>query len=188
MIKDHVVRSAREGRIEAFRELYDRHRDMVYATVRRHLANVQDAEDAVQSAFSTAFLNISRFRNERGGGFPAWLRRIALRKAIDRLRTMRRRGEHLQIAFEDRRSGESDHFSPDPESDFVQKQIRDRIARACSVLSPQQTVIFNLRYNDHLPVRDIAARLGCSRSNVKIQSARALAKLRRQLFDLRRMP
>ena len=47
-------------------------------------------------------------------------------------------------------------------------------------LPPRQRIIFDLRFRDHLNIKEIAVRMDCGESNVKTQLARAVGKLRKK--------
>ena len=51
-------------------------------------------------------------------------------------------------------------------------------------LSPRQRIIFDMRFSQHMDVRDIAECLRCSQSNVKTQLFRSLRKLRKVLVPI----
>jgi Sigma-70 region 2 len=77
-----LVLAAQEGASSAFGELYQRHRKLIYLTVRRISQNTEEAEDLVQETMIRAFINIQRFRAE--AQFSSWLVRIALNAALSR--------------------------------------------------------------------------------------------------------
>jgi len=87
---DDLIERARRGDARAFEALLAEHADRVYAHVARILGPGGEAEDVVQDACVSAWRSISSFQ---GTSFRAWLFRIATNRAIDLVRTRRRRGE-----------------------------------------------------------------------------------------------
>jgi RNA polymerase sigma-70 factor (ECF subfamily) len=85
-----VVRAA-EGDEAAFGSLVEAHKDMVYNLAFKILGNAQDAEDAFQETFISAYKNISKFRGD--SKVSTWLYRIALNRSRDMLASRRTRGE-----------------------------------------------------------------------------------------------
>jgi RNA polymerase sigma factor (sigma-70 family) len=71
------------GDKECFAELFVRHRERVYFSCRRFFADGPTAEDATQLTFLRAFRNPGSFQ---GGGYLAWLMRIARNVCIDEWR------------------------------------------------------------------------------------------------------
>ena len=49
------------------------------------------------------------------------------------------------------------------------------------ILTPRQSIIFDMRFNQQMDIREIAACLKCSTINVKTQIFRSLRKLRKTL-------
>jgi len=71
-----LARAAQAGDREAFGQLIERHRDMVYGVCYRMTANSADAEDLSHDTFVEAFLKLGQLRApERFGG---WLRTLCL--------------------------------------------------------------------------------------------------------------
>ena len=79
-----MVRKAREGSREAFTALVGRYRDMVYGTAYHYLGNAEDAQDAAQEAFVSAYGRLGQLREPEK--FAPWLRRLTLNGCADILR------------------------------------------------------------------------------------------------------
>lgn len=75
----------------AFGELVRRHGPAVRALVRRMGAASAEADDVAQDAFLAAFENIADYRGE--GAFAGWVKRIAVRQYLRRLRRTKRLAE-----------------------------------------------------------------------------------------------
>ncbi|RPH47568.1 MAG: RNA polymerase sigma factor [Planctomycetota bacterium] len=65
---------------DELQELFERHKDDVYRTVRRILRNDADALDATQAAFLNALQALPTLKE--AAKFPGWLRRIAVNVAL----------------------------------------------------------------------------------------------------------
>jgi RNA polymerase sigma-70 factor (ECF subfamily) len=72
---------------DAFAEIVSRHAGMVYATCRRVLGNATDAEDAAQDCFVELMQTTRGARSSLAG----WLYTIAVHRALDRMKTEKRR-------------------------------------------------------------------------------------------------
>ena len=81
---------ARRGDVRAFDSLARAHERTLYSHVARILGPGADAEDVVQDALVSAWRSLPGFE---GTSFKAWLFRIARNRAIDVIRTQKRRGE-----------------------------------------------------------------------------------------------
>ncbi|MGH9373182.1 MAG: RNA polymerase sigma factor, partial [Vicinamibacterales bacterium] len=83
-----LVRRAQAGDDQAFGELVERNRRAVYRAAYAALGSADDADDAAQETFVTAYRKLHSFRAE--ASFRTWLLAIAWRKALDRRRSMAR--------------------------------------------------------------------------------------------------
>lgn len=80
---ERLVLLAKDGNLDAFNRLVDRHQGAVYSLCARILGSREAAEDASQEAFLSAYRSLSRFA---GGNFRSWLLRIAANESKDELR------------------------------------------------------------------------------------------------------
>jgi RNA polymerase sigma-70 factor (ECF subfamily) len=72
------------GDPQAFGELVSRHRDRMWAVALRTLRDPEEAADAVQDAFISAFRAAGKFRAE--SAVTTWLHRIVVNACLDRIR------------------------------------------------------------------------------------------------------
>ena len=76
-----LVRRAQRGDRSAFDELVRRHRDRVYAVALRLTRDREEAEDALQEAFISAYRALPGF--DARSRFSTWLHRIAVNACYD---------------------------------------------------------------------------------------------------------
>ena len=93
-----LVEEALRGRLDAFNQLVARHQDHLFAQVYRLVPDRDQAADAVQEAFFSAYRNLESFRC---GNVRSWLGRIAVNAAMDMQRARRRRPAQPYPEFED---------------------------------------------------------------------------------------
>ena len=94
MVEDDVlVRRAREGDASSFGELVERHERRTYNLCLRMVGNPEDALDAMQDTFLTAYRKLGSFRGE--AAFTTWLHRVTVNACYDLLRK-RQRGPALR--------------------------------------------------------------------------------------------
>lgn len=86
-----LVDRLRAGDEEAFETLVRIHAGRLLAVARRFLGSEEEARDAVQDAFLSAYRSLDRFEEE--ARLSTWLHRIVVNGALMRLRSRRRRPE-----------------------------------------------------------------------------------------------
>jgi RNA polymerase sigma-70 factor (ECF subfamily) len=180
MNDETTIRLAKEGQPEAFRTLYEQNRERIYGLAFRYVRSPQDAEDIMQETFIKAFKGIRRFDFKVGSSFAAWMGTICTHCAIEHIRRNRRRREEAHMSLSEL-GHEPASADPSPERAVLARRSLSDVERAYRCLSPSQQVIFNLRHRQHLDIKEIAARMDCSESNIKTQLGRSLAKLRKFL-------
>ena len=96
MDKAHVAEAVRSGDGQAFDELVRTEAGRLLAVTRRILKNEEDARDAVQEAFMSAYRKREQFSGQ--SKISTWLHRIAVNAALTKLRTLKR---HPETAIDD---------------------------------------------------------------------------------------
>src|SRR5260370_34227891 len=82
-----LVQSAQKGDLEAFSELVNRYDRNIFRIAQHITHNEEDAQDVVQDAFLKAYRNLNQFQGN--SKFYTWLVRIAVNKALMKLRKRR---------------------------------------------------------------------------------------------------
>jgi RNA polymerase sigma-70 factor (ECF subfamily) len=79
----YLVARAREGYLDAYELLVQRHSAMAYRVALRLTGNHHDAQDVAQEALIAAWENLARFR--AGSSFSTWLYQIVTRRALNKV-------------------------------------------------------------------------------------------------------
>lgn len=127
-----------------------------------------EAEDAVQSAMTKAYVSWHRVSSARHP--EAYVRKMAVNEVL----RVRRRSW-----WRSERSGQVPDTGGISSSEVMFVDRADLWAELLS-LAPRQRAVLVLRYYEDLSERQIAEVLGCSRGTVKSQASDALATLRRR--------
>src|ERR687894_245026 len=99
-----LAQRAGQGDLEAFEELFRRHRRLVYGLCLRMTQDVAEAEDVTQEVFVLLFRKIGGFRGE--ANFTTWLHRLTVNQVLMRFRKNKSRRED-SLEDEDLRPHES---------------------------------------------------------------------------------
>ena len=82
-----LVRLARDGDRDSFARLVEMHQQGAWRVAMSALGRAQDAEDAAQDAFISAWQSLAALRDDER--FRPWLMSVVWRKALDRRRGLR---------------------------------------------------------------------------------------------------
>ena len=150
-----LVEEALAGRLEAFNQLVTRHQDHLFALVYRLVPDRDQAADAVQEAFFSAYRNLASFR---GGSVRSWLGRIAINAAMDLQRTRRRRPSQPYPEFEDDSWQPPAEQEVEPETKALAAERSTALARALRKLPREQRnciVLFDVEGYDYAEIAAI---------------------------------
>jgi RNA polymerase sigma factor (sigma-70 family) len=95
LIEQDLIEELRQGNEPAFRMLVDQYRNRIFHTVLNILQDSKDAEDAAQETFIQVFESIGKFKEE--SSLSTWIYRIAVHKALDKLRRRKTRQRFHQV-------------------------------------------------------------------------------------------
>ena len=178
-----LVRAAKGGDDGAFNELVRRYDRNVFRIAQHITQNREDAEDVVQDAFLKAYTNLQQFQEQ--SKFYTWLVRIAVNEALMKLR--RRRPERTVSLDEEIQVGEDSvprevaDWSPNPEQNYNQAELREILTRTIQGLPPGFRTVFILRDVEGLSTEETADALELSIPAVKSRLLRARLQLRERL-------
>jgi len=170
-----LIERARDGDLEAFNDLVTCYQDQLWALVVRMVPDPDQAADAVQEAFFSAYRNLAAFR---GGSVRSWLSRICVNAAMDAQRLRKRRPSQPYPELDD------DSWQPptgpeaDPERLVVLAERSRALAEAMSRIGADQRtaiVLFDVQGFDY---HEIAAMTGVSLGTVKSRIHRGRLALR----------
>jgi RNA polymerase sigma factor (sigma-70 family) len=163
-------------------DVFTRYLPLLHRTAYRYLANAADAEDAVQDALLSAYKHRDQFRGQ--AQLSTWL--VAIVSNCARMQ-LRKRPRQVHMSLDERFGGEQGYTvserlvdgGPNPEEEYREGELRERLVKFAEELSPTLRRAFQLRDLDGLTTGEAAQILGVADGTVKSQVARARAKLTR---------
>ena len=165
-----LLRAHIDGDAYAFASLVARHQDRLWAIALRMMRNPEDAADALQDAYISAFRHAATYRGE--ARVTTWLHRVVVNACLDRLRSLRARAaEPLPEDLD--RVAELGRTEPDR---LEAQEQRDRVVAAMALLNPDQRAALVLVAMYGYPVEEAAVILGCAVGTVKSRCARGRVK------------
>ena len=173
-----LVERAQAGDLGAFNDLVTCYQDQLYGLVARMVPDPDQAADAVQEAFFSAYRNLDTFR---GGSVKSWLSRIAINAAMDQQRLRKRRPSQPYPELED------DSWQPpagedaDPERQVVTAERVNALNAALAAIGDDQRAAIVLFDVEGFDYGEIAEMTGVSLGTVKSRIHRGRLALRRRL-------
>jgi RNA polymerase sigma factor (sigma-70 family) len=167
---DLLIARARKGDEAAMEALYRTYEIPVYNLGRRLLSRPEEAEEVLQETFLEVFRNFRRYRGE--GRLGAWIRSIAVSKALMRIRSRSGRSEE---PLPDEDTGLTDP-SPSLTGETVLERVR--LEAALAQLPDHTRAVVWLHDVEGFTHEEIAALFKKTASYSKSQLSRAHLRLR----------
>ncbi len=176
-----LVRRLKAGEEEAFEVLVRGYGARLLSVAKRFFVEPEDARDALQEAFLSAFQAIGKFEGE--ARLSTWLHRIVVNSCLMRLRTAKRRPEEpiepLLPVFDE--MGMQTVMSvpwPGIEDEAARRQASSRLRGLIGRLPESYRAVLLLRDIEGLTTAEAAQQLELPESTVKIRLHRARQALR----------
>jgi RNA polymerase sigma-70 factor (ECF subfamily) len=182
-----TLENARRGDVGAFNCLVEQYQRLAYSVAYRTLGQPEEAADATQDAFLSAFRAIRDFRGE---SFKAWLLRIVVNACYDQLRRRQRHPTDSLEALAD--DGEVEVAPPDPqpgpELAALGTETAEVIQQALGTLPDEQRFVVILCDIQGLSYEEAATVLELAVGTVKSRLSRGRARLRDELTARGELP
>jgi RNA polymerase sigma-70 factor, ECF subfamily len=175
-----LVRLAREGDLDAFAGIVQRHEPRLRFVLLRILDDTRDAEESVQDAFVQAWRNLDRYRGD--AALFTWLYRIGVNSALARAR--RRAPVTVDLSVVEGQASSSADSGLRPEAAAEAGELRARIVAALATLPFEYREAVVLRDVAGLSNQEVAAALGVSLAAAKSRIHRGRLQLRDRLEGL----
>lgn len=159
----------------AWRAIYERTHDRLFALLAYHVGDREEALELLQEVYLHALEGLARYRGE--GPLEAWFAIVAIRRARDWKRKLFRKRAHR---------GDDDELARDLDAgapggiDESALPLRRLLDGALAKLPERQRAAFLLREVEDLSFRDVAEALGVNEATARVHHLRA----RRALQEL----
>jgi RNA polymerase sigma factor (sigma-70 family) len=180
MCEQTLLAAAKQGQAEAFSALCQPLARKLIQTAQRITRNREDAEDALQDAFLSAFIHIKNFDGR--SSFSTWLTRIAINAA---LMTLRKKRSLRQIPISPSELGANGvgwdvpDPSANPEKVCAQREKEGLLREAIRELRPTIRQAVEIHQLQEISMKEAAGMMGISVAATKgrlFHARRALKK------------
>lgn len=148
------------------------YQERLYWHVRRMVTEHEDANDVLQNVFMKVYRGIGNFKGD--AQLYTWLYRIATNETITFLKKKQRR---TTTSIDDEDMGLNNRLEAD--TYFDGNEAQQLLHRAIEVLPEKQRLVFNARYFDELPYKDMSNIFGTSVGALKSSYHHAVKKIER---------
>jgi len=162
---------------DAFSQVVEDYADFAYNVAFRMLRNTEDAKDAVQEAFISAYRSFARFKGE--SKVSTWLYRIVVNACLMKSRKQKSRSKYLvETGYNEEIISDWDN---DPEQAAVNGELRGVVEAGLDILSPDLRAAAVLRDVQGVSTEEGAEALDLSVSPFKSRLHRGSLLLRQHI-------
>ncbi|MFC1525805.1 RNA polymerase sigma factor [Candidatus Latescibacterota bacterium] len=173
MTDTELVHQTRDGDLQAFGRLVERHRGAVQGLAYHWTGSFPDAEDIAQEAFITAYLKLGQLRDE--ARFAAWMRQLTLNHC--------RRWKERRKPMETLDEADPAASGPSPAEELERAEQRDLVTRSLRRLSDNSRLVLTLHYLGDMSYSQIGHFLDLSVNAVAARMHRARKQLEESLMQ-----
>jgi len=163
------------GKQRAYSVLLDQYQERVYWHVRKIVNLHEDADDVVQNTFIKVFRGIDKFKGD--SKLYTWIFRIATNESLTLLQKRKKKQSESLDSYEV--SQVTKYLQS--ENSFSGDEITQQLWKAVYKLPEKQRIVFQMKYFDDLPYKDISQILETSEGSLKASYHHATKKITEQL-------
>ncbi|MDR3704031.1 MAG: sigma-70 family RNA polymerase sigma factor [Candidatus Sulfopaludibacter sp.] len=176
-----LIAACKRGDEAALGELFQRHYPASLRVARAILRSEEDSQDAVQSAYLTAFRRLDSFRGD--SAFKTWITRIVTNHCLMLLRQPRFRFRWINF---DELAGSGPSGQPvaaglSPEKSALSGELASALSEAAARLPERLCEVFKLYAFSGLTIREVAKVTGLTLPAAKTRLFRAQTRMRAHL-------
>lgn len=186
-----LLQKARNGDIEAFELLIEKHQKKVFNIALRMIGNYDDASELAQEVFIRVFKSIRSFKEE--SSFSTWIYRITANVCLDEIR--KRKNKNFVSLDDDLKLDDGDVkrqvMDPEPTPEILaeKNETRKIVNEAIQSLPADHRIVIALRDIQGFSYDEISKIVNCpvgtvkSRINRARQTLREILKARMELLN-----
>jgi RNA polymerase sigma-70 factor, ECF subfamily len=172
-----LVLRAQSGDLSAFEQIVVQTQRTLFYTILRVVCDRHIADDLVQEVFIKVHGSLPELKSP--DLFRPWLHRIAMNRAIDRRRAMKKEAERVFLV--DEFFGKADPAREEPRDLQEMASMEEAIQKAIDSLPNQQKVVMALTMEKNLSQEEIAVVMECPVGTIKSRLHHARKTLKERL-------
>ena len=149
-------------------EIYEQYHDKVFAYIRNHVNQIEDAEDLCSDVFIKIYSKIDTFDASKAS-ISTWIYAMTSNTVIDFYRT-----NHIHSEIPEDLAEEKSLI----EDDVLNNESLEILAKALKSLPQEQRDIIVLRYYRGLTLQEVAEQMNLSYGVTKLRHREALGRLK----------
>ena len=173
-----LINQILSGDANAFTQLVNRYKDLVFTLALRMLKNREEAEEVSQDTFVKTYRSLNKFKGD--SKFSTWIYKVAYNSCLDRIKKNKKYLNDVEI----NEFTEHQVKTVDNAFDALVEEERNQLIQDCLHLLPSDdSFLLTLYYFEDQSLDEIADIVSISANNVKVKLFRSRKKLASILKD-----
>ena len=173
--QEELITEVLEGQNDSFEPLLRPYRQGMLNMAYRMTGNIEEAKEICQEATIKIFKYLGSFKKEKS--FKNWLYKTVVNCSYDFLK---KTSCYNALIAEQKKSFFDDSFNP--EKNYSNIEIGEKIQNCLRVLSPKEKAVFLLRDAEGFSIIEASQILGSSSNSIRTHLSRARQKLRKEFL------
>ena len=174
-----IIRRIKEGETGLFEIFMRRNNPYLYKIGMSHGFTHQDVEDLMQESYTSAYLNLEKFKQE--SSFKTWVVKIMLNQCFHKKQRLSFKIEKTMDTNNEKFVPMFETGQPDGNKKIIDRELNCAIEHAIIHVPLEYRVVFVLRELNGMNTMETAESLDITEANVKIRLNRARHMLRKEL-------
>ena len=173
-----LINQILSGDANAFTQLVNRYKDLVFTLALRMLKNREEAEEVSQDTFVKTYRSLNKFKGD--SKFSTWIYKVAYNSCLDRIKKNKKYLNDVEI----NEFTEHQVKTVNNAFDALVEEERNQLIQDCLHLLPSDdSFLLTMYYFEEQSLDEIADIVGISANNVKVKLFRSRKKLASILKD-----
>lgn len=183
--EETVIKRILGGEKELYEILVRRNNQKLYRIIRGYLKDESEIEDVMQNSYLKAYTKLYQFNLK--SQFSTWLIRIAINESLAEIK---KKGKMVHLSgnsqdMDDRFVLElPDNRQLNPLEKMTRKETKHLLENAIDQLEEKYRTVYIMREVEEMSLKDVAAALDISISNVKIRLHRSKGMIKETLYEM----
>ena len=173
--EEDLITEVLDGQHDSFEPLLRPYGQGMLNMAYRMSGNIEEAKEICQEATIKVFKYLGSFKREKS--FKNWLYKTVVNCSYD---SLKKKSRYDVIIAEQKKIFFNDSFNP--EKNYSNVEIKEKIQNCLRVLSPKEKAVFLLRDAEGFSINETSQILGSSSNSIRTHLSRARQKLRKEFM------
>lgn len=169
---DQLITAIISGNTNAYGQLVDRYKDMVFTLALRMLKHREEAEEVAQDAFIKVYKSLHKFKGD--SKFSTWIYKVTYNTCLDRIKKNKK---HLNDVAIDEYTEHKLETVDNALEGMIKAEKSALIKECINKLPSESAYLLTMYYFEELSLEEISDVVGITANTIKVKLFRARKKL-----------